>query len=584
MKLRDKISSRNPKRNLLLSVARVVCVVVAAYYTGKAVLSGASSLGALFHALLPVFITLGIFLIFHMQKGNLSSIFSLPTRSDIKNAKRYLPLIVVTIIAGIGLALNPGSASMIIMVITLVVFIMALISVILMARGSGADALCLFFLTCPLLLFLRSYKAIFYKWNSQFSELIGGTNWGSYIAINVYVCLLVLAWLFRLIMTSRRPVPATWSPGLMLFAVAGLLSLVVSPFFHQSLWKYIPIVLLPVLFFVLCVNAIRSWNDYKKVSAAVAISVGIMSFMFLYYAIYRSPEEATSIQEFAALRGGGGRAVFRYIFFQYFAPLSLPSILALTLTAKSRVKKRVWLGVAIVVIGTCVVTFGKAGWIGLTVCLFPWFWQTRRGRRAGLSLFLILVLSVFVLPDFVGAFFGRFSVLTSSESILSLPRYTIWKGALNMFLDHPWAGVGVGVFDKFGHDYGLDFSAYTRVAGFRIKQWYVWMEAHSSFFQTIATMGLPGLAAIIFIWGIPLRSLRRTWNTLSQWPKDERPWAIALQSYALMIILYLFAGSGLGHYGIDNPRIPIFMLWLAVLSVGNRSKRNEIRRIRPIAS
>ena len=214
-----------------MSVARVVCVVVVAYYTGKCVLAGASSLGGVFHALLPVFITLGIFLILHMQEGNLSALFSLPTRLDIKVAKRHFPLIAITIIAGVAIAITPGKGGMIITGITLLVLIMALISVILMMRGRGADALCLFFLAFPFVIFLRTYKGLISRWNAQFSELVGGAAWESFLEINVYVCLLLLAWLFRVIMTDSRPIPATWSPGCMLFGVAGLLSAIATPFF-----------------------------------------------------------------------------------------------------------------------------------------------------------------------------------------------------------------------------------------------------------------------------------------------------------------------------------------------------------------
>ena len=148
-----------------------------------------------------------------------------------------------------------------------------------------------------------------------------------------------------------------------------------------------------------------------------------------------------------------------------------------------------------------------------------------------------------------------------------------------MFLDHPWTGVGVGLFGYHSPDYGLSFFIYVREFGIRMKQVHSWIEAHSSLFHILATMGIPGFAAWAFLLWTSIRTITWHKNVFPSLAPAEKPWAVALQSYAFVAVFYLFIGSGLGHFGIDAPRIEIFMMWLAVMSVRNTLRHKTIRRV-----
>lgn len=547
---------------LLVSVARIVCVAAMAYYTGKAVVSGVRTLGAIIYSLFPVITFGGILLLLETSKRNLSYLFSLPTLSDIKASKKYVPLLVSMGIVSVLFVLYSGISSAIDMIMVLMVLIMAIISSILMVCGRGTDALCVFILAWPMMIFERSQGRCFYNWNKQFEKLAG--HWTSYIEMDFCVCLLILALFIRVLLIRQRLVPATWSPGIWLLASAGLLSTAFTPIWRISVIEYIILILMPVLFFMLCVNVIRSRNDLKKLSLAIGVSIGILTYAWLYYALYRTPQDVSTLIELASLRGAGGRTLGRYLRYEYFPPLVLPSVLAMAFTAESRFIKGVWLGTSLLMIGASLYTFGRMGCIALVPCLLPWFWHLRGGRWLGLSLLAGLSVAAVIIPEPVSTFFFRFKPLLSWYTFQQMTwHYRIWKGAWHMFMDHPWTGVGVARFGEHAADYGLTFS-YMKGAGISVS--HVWIEAHSSFFQIISTMGILGLIAWSLLMWIPVRTLIRNKNELPLLPPHERPWGVAMQSYALVVILYLFMGSGLGHLGIETPRTLLFILWLAVLS------------------
>lgn len=552
-------------QGLLRSVARVVCVVAMAYYMGKAITSGVNTLGAIIYSLFPVFAFGGTLLLLETQKGNFAFSFSLPSPLDVKAFKKALAAAVIGLIAGV-LLLHSGMNSPVDLIMILLVILSAALSVVLMLRGQAVQALCVFILAWPFIIFENGHGRFFFYLTNIFTEI--STFDTPDIAMLTYICLLLACWLIGLAINPKRLAPASWSSGIWLFVVAGLLSTLLSPQPLSSLVQFINVILLPVLLFIFFSNEVRSWSDFRKLSLVLGFTMAIITFVWLYYALYASPDPSLAISEFASTRGGGGKilgsryAGYNGIYYEYLSPLILPSVLALSVTANNLRAKTLWILTAILMLGATFLTFGRNGWIATLLCLQPWIWRYRRGRLLGvLSLACCFVL-IYHFNEIFNELFSRFAVFLSWRNINELIHFRIWKASVDMFLKHPWHGIGIGMFKEFTAGYNL----------------FVWVEdessrviplevinAHAAFFQIISELGILGLIAWGAMLWIPLRNVfsRSKMNSLSSY--RESPWSIALQSYSLVLTFFFFSGP-LSWLGVESPQIIIFFLWLAVVS------------------
>lgn len=552
-------------QGLLLSVARVVCVVAMAYYMGKAITSGGSTLGAIIYSLFPVFAFGGTLLLLETQKGNFAFSFSLPSPLDVKAFKKALAAAVIGLIAGV-LLLHYGINSPVDLIMILLVILSAALSVVLMLRGQAVQALCVFILAWPFIIFENGHGRFFFYLTNQFIEILPSNT--PDIVMLTYICLLLACWLIGLAINPKRLVPASWSLGIWLFVVAGLLSTLLSPQPLSSLVQFINVILLPVLLFIFFVNEVRSWSDFKKLSFVLGFTMVIITLVWLYYALYRNPEPSLAIFEFASTRGGGGTilgsryAGYNGIYYEYLSPLILPSVLALLVTANNLRAKTLWILTAILMLGATFLTFGRNGWIATFLCLQPWIWRYRRGRLVGLLSLACCFVLIYYFSEIFIEIFSRFAIYASWENIQEDIHFRIWKAAVDMFLKHPWHGIGIGMFKEFTASHNL--FVWVQDESLRVIPLNV-IEAHGAFFQIISELGILGLIAWGAMLWIPFRNVfsRSKGNSLKSF--RESPWANALQAYSLVLIFFFFIGP-LSWWGVESPRIILFFLWLAVIS------------------
>ena len=340
----------------------------------------------------------------------------------------------------------------------------------------------------------------------------------------------------------------------------------------QESWPYfINYYLLPVIFFILCVNEINSWQDVKKLSFALAAMMAVVTILWLYYALYRAYEPATSIAELASLRGGGGTVLgSRYsaragVYYEFLAPMIIPIVLALAFSSVRRFKRNIWIGIALLMMMTTLYTFGRAGYILLAFCLLPWFLSSKRG----LLVFLVLLVLLFNIHIFkaevISNLFMRFNPLLSWQTMQDEIRLKIWIGSIQMLRDHPWSGIGIRMFQNYAPDYGL-ISFYKNELGMRYLV--VWSNSHGTLFQMISELGLLGLIAWCTMLWIPLKRLIKSFISPQSLPSEEKHWLTAMKSIALVLIFLFFLG-GFGNWGIEVMRICVFILWLAVMHLIN---------------
>ena len=301
--------------------------------------------------------------------------------------------------------------------------------------------------------------------------------------------------------------------------------------------------------------------------------MALITVVWLYYALYRfrDPGAGLGLSEFLITRGAGGKilgsryAGYNGIYFEKLCPLFFPSVLAFYISATRRQYEILWITAILLMLAASLLTFGRTGWVGIFLALQPFIWKYSRGRWLGLSLVTGLAVVILFKPGLASFLFSRFKPLLSWEEFQTIPQYGIWQGAWQMFLDHPFTGVGLAMFKNYAADYGLEFYIFTRsFLGERIKEFHVWVEAHSTFFHIISEQGILGLIAWIAILWIPLRSLFRKQKENIPWSFQKDVWVSMFQAYSLVLIWFLFFGS-LTWMGVESLRTILFFLWLAII-------------------
>jgi len=563
-------------KDLLIPLVRLICLVGMAYYIAQAIISGVSTLGAIIYRLFPVFAFGGILLILEIQKGNFAFLFSQPTLSDIKYLKKYFPIFIIILGVGVLLVFFSAIYSLVDLVMILLIIIAGGVSLILMFKGRGVDALCIFILAWPFMIFERSFGNVVFQWSRALDNLDIGI-FSEDIAFYSYFLMLICSWLIRVTLNKEKIKSESWATGLLLLLMAGLISTIFSSNPHES-WPYlINYYFLPFLFFILCINEINSWNDFKKLSLTLAVMMGLVTLAWLYYSLYRSYEAVTSLRELEELRGGGGRILgSRYpgymgINYEYVAPMIIPIILALGYSTATTFKRNIWIGLAIIMIMTTFYTFGRNGYILLAICLLPWFLGSKRRHILFLLLIALLFTTYYFKEEIISSLLLRFSSFLSWQTLQNEVRVKIWMGSIQMFMDHPWSGIGIRMFDNHAADYGLFFFLKDE---FGMRHFMVWANPHSMLFQIVSELGLPGLMAWCAMLWVPVKRLKKIFISPPPWSPEEKPWITAMKSNTLVIILLFFLG-GFGNWGIEAIEICIFILLLAMIHIMDNLSPNK---------
>lgn len=565
------LSLKHFPRQRLFSAIQVACVIAIAYYMAMAVIAGAFTLGAFIYALFPVFILISILFFIQTQKSYSFFSFSLlPSTLDVKTFKKGIVLAIIGLIVG-TLLLYSGVGSTVSLVMIVLVIMAAGLSAIFMLKGESIKAVCVFILVLPFIIFENGHGLNFFRLNRYFEEIFNFApeDWVTLL----YVCLLLMCWIMRLLVKPRRLVPETFSFGIWCFVFAGIISATFSPYPVLSFEVFAVVILVPVLLFCFFANEVRSLNDLKKLSLAIGCSVGVITFVWLYYALYRNPAGTFDLNCFSTSRGGGGLTLgskyegYNGVYYEYISPLVLPSVFALFFTANNRIIKIFWIAIAGLMICATFLTFGRIGWIAIFLCLLPWLWNIRHGRLLGFLSLIFCGLAVFysqgIREEFYSVF-SRFGIFFSSWSEMQAGdiRFRIYKSAIQMLLAHPWTGIGVGMFSQYSGDYGLFLLAKDAISG-AVESINV-SEAHGTFFQIISELGILGLISWGAMLWIPLRFIiSKKGNTKGG--GRASPWRTMLLSYSLVLTFFFFFGA-VARWGGDSIKIIILFIWLAAIS------------------
>ncbi len=131
-----------------------------------------------------------------------------------------------------------------------------------------------------------------------------------------------------------------------------------------------------------------------------------------------------------------------------------------------------------------------------------------------------------------------------------LARYSLWKAALEIFRDHPWAGVGPG-------NYRMVFADYFQGS---IDNESVWGSAHNLYLHHLAERGLLGMTGLALALGVLTAT---AWKRARQKPNPWNLWAASA--------LVAFLVMNLTEVAFQNEQVTTLVLFLWAWAEANRS-------------
>jgi len=174
-----------------------------------------------------------------------------------------------------------------------------------------------------------------------------------------------------------------------------------------------------------------------------------------------------------------------------------------------------------------------------------------------ISIALIVTVASTIKPD---AAKDYLSVLKRRSSNTMVIRVELWKAAVNMFLDHPLVGIGLGNYNSYYHrpQYRSDMID-TIDSSFNLQNEF---NAHSDFLTRIAEMGIIGTTLFMILY---LFVLRWAWTARTSLSESG-----GLAAVPIIIIVSLIADFFSSPLGGNLFWIFIGLLWL---NVQNHSPR-----------
>lgn len=370
--------------------------------------------------------------------------------------------------------------------------------------------------------------------------------------LEVMVLVVFLVWLVKTIsqgqgtLTTRmRSVWFPWKWPALLFVLAGVVAVLISPDIRGALGLWKAYILEPILFFIVFVNTIKTEKQIKAVIWALGASAVLIGFGALVQYIglapipspygTQSPVRATSIYSFPT-------AIGKYVgpILALFLGLVLAQGLLRVIKGDQGVlrdvsAKRKALGKNIFLWGVVgfsllglILSFSRGALIGVFAALIFVSFFSRWKRWLWLAIVLLIIIG-FIVPFTRHEIISVFNVSDTSADV----RVVMWKGAIRIIKANPIAGTGLAsfpiVYEKYKEASHVEF--FPNPDHLILS---LWIE-----------MGLAGL--VVFFWLVimffkaGIRLLKRLQTTGGLQTTDYRlPLVVGLMAAIIAILVHGF--------------------------------------------
>lgn len=333
-----------------------------------------------------------------------------------------------------------------------------------------------------------------------------------FVIVQALVCAAVVLWVVRLWLKPKARLfwpPIGWAlAGFVAYAVVRYRQSDVEFVSRQEL---IRVLTYACLFLVVLNNLTRQESTQVVCFTLLFVGMGVSM-----YAIYQFATRSPHVWHFIKPEAFRSRGSGTYINPNHLAGLLemlAPLGLAFFLTGRVAPVLRIVLGYAVLIIlAGIVVTVSRGAWVGTGVALLFFFAaliRSRNYRIPALAALVVLVAAGVYFYSKAGGIQKRVEDTLSSDSADTAQiRLWLWKPAVRMWLDHPWWGVGPGLFDCL-------FPAY-RPPQVHVRPGHV----HNDYLNTLADWGVAGAVLVALCWVLLFLGVWKTWRFVRREPND----------------------------------------------------------------
>lgn len=210
--------------------------------------------------------------------------------------------------------------------------------------------------------------------------------------------------------------------------------------------------------------------------------------------------------------------------------LLLPLAIAGLLSTRTMLPRMMCMGLIAINVIAVIVTFSRAGFLGLATITGVYFIRMirRRGIDRGWA-FAILIAGFLALPFVPTSYIDRLSTVKSVASDPTGSAQARWRdmaAAVQFVSQHPIIGAGLG----------MDVLALNQVRGAQ------WLQVHNVYLEYAVDLGVPGAALFLLLLYAVFAGVRASRNALAALPRHRNLFLIV---EALEISLIVFAVCGL---------------------------------------
>jgi putative inorganic carbon (HCO3(-)) transporter len=243
--------------------------------------------------------------------------------------------------------------------------------------------------------------------------------------------------------------------------------------------------------------------------------------------------------------------------------LILPLSIASLLSAKSTLVKSLCIGVIVVSVVAVIVTFSRAGFLGLATIVAVYFVRMirRRGadRRWAVAIFLAILFAVPFAPSNYVDRLATVKNVASDPTGSSQARWRDMSAAAQFVIGHPIVGAGLG----------MDVLALNQVRGVD------WVQVHNVYLEYAVDLGVPGATLFLMLFYRVFKKTRSSRKQLADLPAQRD---LFLLVEALETGLIVFAICGFFYPVAYN----FFFYYIGGLALGARAVTQQALSVAPV--